>query len=1013
MRKILRFRLFGNPQIYLDDEPVFFAFSKINALLYYLAVNPVISRDEIAGLLWPNKSEQSAKKNLRNTIYQANKVLQEDYIVSPNKSILQLNETLVVNSDAATFMADPENNLDEYQDGFLKGFFLKDSDNFDLWSTKMNNFYAQKFMQSCYQKVIKDIANGELNDVEKNIRRLISLDEYDERNYQLLMQFYQDQNSSGKVIEAYYELSNILDEELGIQPSDETRAIYEKTLAIVNSAKEKRKKEDDFRFFGRTREIETLEANFDCYLTAKSFKSAVIRGEQGVGKTALCNLLLNNLQDKISVIHATCFQAEEQFLLRPWRDILNQLSELLDEYNLVEPTEWRNLYQQFFPSYDKKDTSKLRHEFGTEQLNLLSQLILEALNSLKGRCHPVIYVENLQWMDDASLLLLTSVLLHESTALFILPLRNGYRREVLNFLNAVSHYDKLLVMDLVPFETDQVQAFVERQLPNQQFEHCLIKTLAEESEGNPLFLMEYVKQIRHNQKLNFMTPKIKAELEFFLIDISVFQERILHMISFFPNTASVHMVQELLQTDDQSIVDGIFDLEEKGILEEHVIDGEIHVKFKHNKLREYVYDSQSPSKLRTIHEKIARMYERYLDDKTSQDELLSTIAYHYELANQELKSLDYELSYLQIALKFQHELFPIYNETSGGIVELQPIEYEHEFERFQRIGKKMKELGEQYEGNNEYEQLLMKYLYLEGRYLINRGNYDQGINRIQRVIVKAKERHNDTYLVKGYRQMIYYLIQTDNATDMSHYIELAMNVSVRTNDHESIGILLRLKGLYNLMIGNLEEAEELSRESITIFSISDNIKEKYSSNIAAAYDYLAEIQRLKENYPQAVIYQKKAIKLCEELGLNNSLVIFYVDMGVSQFAERDYEAAQVYFNKAKKLYANLTSPWKRTQLGVYQSLIDLNCDNLSGVIDYFVGLNGSFESITNPRDMGLVYFLRAIVRHLLDIGRIENETLEKMLNQSSEFYYEKANDNLNRYRDRYELRYLDEIFTEI
>lgn len=112
MRKILKFKLFGNPQIYIEDEPVFFSFSKINALLYYLAVNPVISRDEIAGLLWPNKSEQSARKNLRNTIYQANKALDAEYIVSPNKSILQLNEALVVQSDVATFMSDPENNLD-------------------------------------------------------------------------------------------------------------------------------------------------------------------------------------------------------------------------------------------------------------------------------------------------------------------------------------------------------------------------------------------------------------------------------------------------------------------------------------------------------------------------------------------------------------------------------------------------------------------------------------------------------------------------------------------------------------------------------------------------------------------------------------------------------------------------------------------------------------------------------------------------------------------------------------
>lgn len=1010
MRKILKFKLFGNPQIYLDDEPVFFSFSKINALLYYLAVNPVISRDEIAGLLWPNKSEQSARKNLRNTIYQANKALDAEYIVSPNKSILQLNETLLVQSDVSRFMEDPENNLDEYQEEFLKGFFLKDSENFDLWATKMSNFYEQKFMQYCYQKVTRDIEKENLTDVEKNIRRLISLDEYDERNYQLLMKFYQDQNSNGKVIEAYYELSNILNEELGVQPSDRTREIYEKTLAIVNNAKAKKNKENDFRFYGRTREIEQLEANFNEFLHDQNFQSVVVKGEQGVGKTALCKLLLNNIQDKIELIQATCFQAEQQFSLRPWRDIMDQLNDLLVDQGIVQPGQWQEVYQSFFPSC--KSRNKIDENWDLAKINHLSQLILEALASVKGKCFPVIYIENLQWMDDVSLTLLTSVILHQDTALFIFPLRNGCRKEVSNFISSVSHYNKLMVMDLKPFDREEINAFVERQIPNRSFDYELIQKFYHESEGNPLFLMEYVKQLRQNKKINYLTKKIKEELEFSLINLSPIEEQILQSISFFPRTAPIKMIQRLVNVCDQEIVKSIAELEQQEIVREFVVQGEINVQFQHNKLREFIYNSQSPSKLRTIHEEIAQMLEEKVGSENSDDEILSKIAYHYKRANQELKSLDYELSYLQIALKFQHELFPIYSESQEQLSEFQPIEFEREFERFQNIGKQMEAIEKQYEGSREYEHLLMKYLYLEGRYLINRGNYNKGISNIQRVIVKAKANRDDKYLVKGYRQMIYYNIQTDNADDMAHYIDLAMDVSVKTNDHESIGILLRLKGLYNLMIGNLEDAEELSKESITIFSISSGTKEKYSSNIAAAYDYLAEIQRLKGNYKEAVVYQKKAIKLCEEIGLDNSLVIFYVDMGVSLFAKREYEEAQSYFDKANKLYANLTSPWKKTQLSVYQALIELDNNNLAAVVDYFVVLNDRFESITNPRDMGMVYLLRAIVKHLLNIKRFENKALKRMLNQSEEFYYEKAKDNLNQYRDRYELKYLDEVFAE-
>lgn len=1010
MRKILKFKLFGNPQIYLEDEPVFFSFSKINALLYYLAVNPVISRDEIAGLLWPNKSEQSAKKNLRNTIYQANKALNAEYIVSPNKSILQLNETLVVQSDVASFMSDPENNLDEYQDEFLKGFFLKDSDNFDLWSTKMANFYEQKFMQYCYQKVLNDIKLKRFIDVEKNIRRLISLDEFDERNYQLLMQFYQDQNSNGKVLEVYYELSSILNEELGIQPSEKTRNIYEKTLEIVNCAKERQKKKNELKFFGRTDEIEQLETNFDSFLHEKPFHSVVVQGELGVGKTALCKLLLSNMHTKINLIQATCFQTEQDFFLRPWRDILDQLNKILEQENLVKPKHWQELYQKFFPSYGNEEHQI--PDLKSCNVNCLSQIVLEAVRSLKQESNVVVYVENLQWMDDLSLALMTSVILHQESVLFIFPLRNNYRKEVANFVNSVGHYNRLMTINLRPFTFDQSLAFVKHQMPNNDLDSRVLQRICTESAGNPLFLTEYIKQIQQNLKINYLPQKIKEELEFSIINISDIQRRILQIISFFRTAAPVYMLKSLLDMSDGDMVDGIYDLERQGVLQEFIIADDISVQFCQKKLQEYIYSEQAPSRIRVIHEEIAQLLEKQVENE-SDEELLSRIAYHYNLANQELKSLDYELSYLQITLKFQHELFPIYNESRESLVDMQPIEFEHEFERFKKVGQRMKAIEHQYEGSSDYQHLLMKYLYLEGRYLINRGNYGQGINNIQRVIVKAKNYHNDRYLVKGYRQMIYYYIQTDNATDMENYIDLAMDISIKSNDHESIGILLRLKGLYNLMIGNLDEAEELSRESITIFSISNDSKEKYSSNIAAAYDYLAEIQRLKENYAQAVIYQKKAIQLCEEIGLNNSLVIFYVDMGVSLFAKREYEAAMSYFKKANKLYANLTSPWKRTQLNVYQSLIELKNGNLDNVVNYFIIVNEQLENITNPRDMGLIYLLRAIVKHLLAVKAIQNEDLERMLQQSEEFYFEKAQDNLNQYRDVYELKYLDEIFATV
>lgn len=124
MEKAVYGKLFGYPQILVNQEPVFFSFVKINALLYYLLINKTATREELSGLLWPEMKDQNAKKNLRNAIYQANKTLGVDLILSPNKTVLLLNEELAIQTDVDLFGKQPETHLALYQDEFLKGFYI-------------------------------------------------------------------------------------------------------------------------------------------------------------------------------------------------------------------------------------------------------------------------------------------------------------------------------------------------------------------------------------------------------------------------------------------------------------------------------------------------------------------------------------------------------------------------------------------------------------------------------------------------------------------------------------------------------------------------------------------------------------------------------------------------------------------------------------------------------------------------------------------------------------------------
>ena len=59
-----KLRMLGTPEVYNQNEKVFFPFAKAEGLFYYLAMKKKASGDDLAALLWGESDDVSAKKNL-------------------------------------------------------------------------------------------------------------------------------------------------------------------------------------------------------------------------------------------------------------------------------------------------------------------------------------------------------------------------------------------------------------------------------------------------------------------------------------------------------------------------------------------------------------------------------------------------------------------------------------------------------------------------------------------------------------------------------------------------------------------------------------------------------------------------------------------------------------------------------------------------------------------------------------------------------------------------------------
>ncbi|MTB64954.1 AAA family ATPase [Streptococcus sp. zg-86] len=1005
MNKGLYLKLFGNPAIFLNGEEIFFSFSKVNALLYYLLLQKNVSRDEIAGILWENKNTQISKKNLRNTIYQANKFLGDEYIICPSRSLLSLNPHLPISSDVEQFLANPEQTLGLYQGRFLKDFYLKNSEAFDFWIEKMRSYYEQIYIKTCHDKMKYQLTKNDVEETEQHILRLIEIDEFDEANYQLLMRLYQENNQAGKVIKTYYKLANLLDEELGIAPSQEVQQIYDEVVAQGrNERKIKQFLRNTTHFYGRVQEISQLEAYFSDVIKQEDVRTLVLLGGSGIGKRTVTRQVLANQTQQFQIVTAECLNSDRSLRLQPWRSLLNGLKDLLIHHQIMSIQAWEMLCKREFPF--------LSGGYAQDRLdmNALSLAMSTILQQIAQKKPLVLLIEDCHWMDTDSITLLQHLLNHMRGCPIALVLTKH--------LHATPHLDSLFnqlilqqqvkFIELQPFDSEQSQAFFQMLVGSHSVSSQQLEQIFQISQGNPFLLEEYAEQVKRGEKFEALTPAIRAKMQLKLSYLSSREEELLHYLTCFQKPVSLQLLAQLLVLPFDEIIEMSENLCQQRILSEINGKEEILVYFHQTILKIYCYDSLSHGKKRLLHGQIAHYLEGVWEKNKQDTELLHTISYHYKEAKQLIQSLRYSLYYLDTSLQFHHELFPIYTPQSIADHYSSPEDTLNIQDTFTQLEDIIHSLEHQHGHQREFQQLLNHFRYLEGRFDIRTGHYEKGIKNILSVIDSAHALHQHEFLLEGYRQIIHYCIQVENLSEMKFYTDLALDTAVTANNHEAIATHLRLKGLYHLMMGEESQAIRLLKQSIDCFSLTASLRHKYAIQIGAALDYLAEIEQIRGNLDQSITYQMQAIQLTQQISPESSNTIFYIGLGISYYHLGDLTEADRIFSKIEAMTKSQLYPWKAVQLDVYLALIHCQKGDYSLAQQILLNKEQLMSRYSTPRDKGMVYYLMSLLKYQIIAGKLTNSELIDLLSQDFGTYFGIAKHHLNSYRDRRLLSDLEE-----
>lgn len=1005
-------RLFGIPEIRKNDDIINLPFKKSEALIYYLVINKKATREELIGLLWSDKSESDAKANLRNTLYVIRKVFDTDIFDTNSKSIITFNEDVDIVTDLDMFTSD-DDCLDYFRGELLKGFFVKDCEEFELWLLNLREYYNNLFID----KIKNIIQNSNINDkriVERYCNLLIEIDRFSEYPYKILMEMYENDGQFNKAIHIYKKLGNILKDELNITPSMEINEIYNRIIRLKNINQKINQSSSDL-FYGRTNEINYLYDNLISFLKSEKYKSILITGEAGIGKTRLLNKFLSLFDgSQVFLFKADCYYDESNCILKPWylivKEIFNIINTIKNDIHI--PPIWKNNMTNMFPFLDLNN-ERLEINFNEKKDSANYQIFVEALsNILKilANCKKVIFVfEDLQWIDKVSLNLLMEIILNNDI-LFLGTIRNEYNFEIDKFSTLLSKYNKLETLSLNRFTKNEVSEFLDLALPDFSFNEKQKEKIYIETEGNTFFLVEMLNSIKENSDYDFMSVKMEDFIKSRFLNITGNKRNILNMISLFFDGVNLKLLNELTNMNENEIIEIIEELCKKNIIEQKFIDNDIIFKFTHQKLRKYIYDNLSMIRKKVLHEKVANALEKKLIGDYHDVLLYSKIIYNFEKSGNRLKYLEYTLKHLTIYLDYNHELYPKcnipYTEKENGIFD---ITNEKIMPYFQELDNEIKELENQMYSINELLKLKIMVNFIRGRYLISIGHYDEGILSINRVIEYASEIQNYEYLLMGHRQMIFCYIQTNDLIKMKEEIQVSLNLSEEIGNKFEKATLLRLKGLNKMMNLEFSEAELLLNESISLFEWLNLRQDIYALNIAAAYNYLGEIKRLTMDFDTAINYYEKAIKICKQESVIKGLPIFYTNAGRCAIMINDLKEGERYIEDAIFLYSKLNILSGRSIAESLMAFIEFKKGKYDDTLRYLKNAD-IYSSIQNKAfELGVCLKTKLLIKSHVVRNPNLGDIFNTYLCQDIQYFYKEAKFYLEQANETYEIDELKSI----
>jgi DNA-binding SARP family transcriptional activator len=678
----LRIALLGPPRVERDGAPIEVDTRKAIALLAYLAVAPERhGRDAVAGLLWPDYDTEHARGALRRTLSTLNKAVGPGWLAADRTTVgfartsffldlARFEELLAGCRDhghppEGTCLAcvEPLTEATRLHRGdFLAGFGLRDSTSFDDWQYFQAERLRRELAGALERLAQALIGQHRWDDAVDAARRWLVLDPLHEPAQRQLMRIYAWSGRRGAALRQFQACQRVLEEELGVEPLEETVAVHEAIQAnrlppppwvpephppMPGPPVGERGPTTDGRrgvvptppapLVGRAAEWAAL---LDAYAAVgPDGRLVVLEGEAGIGKTRLAAELADQVRSLGgAVVGGRCYEEEAGVAYGPFIEGLRGVlaadapapPHSLDGLPRHWLAEARRLLPELVEAYpDLPEPGPLdgpaagRHFFEG-----VSQVLLAAAT---GPVPGLLVLDDLHLADEASLDVL-AYLVHRLKGRPLLVVACWRSEQVpadtrLRRLAAEARRaGQGSVLELRRLDAAGVAELVSAVAPARAGAAGL---LHERTEGLPFLVLEYLAAVGEDGELPALLPGGARDLLAARVrDVGDAARQLLATAAVLGRSFDVDTARAASGRSDEEAVAALEELAARGLVHEVGGDG---YDFGHGLVRDLVYDQTSLARRRLLHRRVGEALAAAARGRRPQEPPAASIARHLEL----------------------------------------------------------------------------------------------------------------------------------------------------------------------------------------------------------------------------------------------------------------------------------------------------------------------------------------------------------------------------------------------